>query len=130
MLWRLPSVVMTAEEEQHAKRLGYWLRRVREQRGETQTSAALACGLSAKSGSTVSMWEHGQRPITVAQLRRLAHFYRVPEELFIAPPMTDDERLADALADAATLERQDWEAGSADGPAAGGGRGAGPRTLH
>jgi len=130
LLWRLPCAAMTAEEERHAIRLGYWLKRVREQRGETLRSAAMACGLSATSGSTVSRWEHGQQPITVQHLRRLARFYAVPEELFIDPPMTDDERLADALSDAATLERQDWDEGREGGRGGAGGRGAGLRRLH
>lgn len=87
------------------------------QRGETLESAALAVGLASTSGSTVSYWERGKRPIKVQQLRRLARFYGVPESFFTDPPKTDDERLAEALADAATLERQDWarEAGAGQG---------------
>lgn len=77
-------------------------------------SAALAAGLAASSGSTVSMWEHGRREISVQQLRRLAHFYGVPIGLFTTPPATDEERLDTALADAVALEREDW--GSETGP--------------
>lgn len=108
-LWRLASVTVTSEEELHAQRLGYWLRRVREQRGESQKSAALAAGLAASSSSTVSKWESGERPISVQTLRRLAKFYAVPVDLFMSPPMTDDERLAAALADAGALERAGWD---------------------
>lgn len=107
-LWRLASVAVTSEEELQARRLGYWLRRVRERRGESLKSAAIAAGLAASSGSTVSMWEHGRREISVQQLRRLARFYAVPVRLFTDPPMTDEERLDGALADAAALERGDW----------------------
>lgn len=130
LLWRLPSAAMTDEEDRHAHRLGYWLRRVREERRETLSSAAMAVGLASTSGSTVSLWERGMRPITVMQLRRLAHFYRVPESFFTHPPKTDEERLAEALADAAALERQDWaqaregDREDEDEP------GAGPRRLH
>lgn len=130
LLWRLPSAAMTAEEDLHAVRLGYWLRRVRVQRGETLKSAAVAVGLAATSGSTVSFWERGLRPITVQQLRRLAHFYGVPDTLFTDPPMTDDERLALALADAATLERQDWARGMAADPGDADEPDAGRRRPH
>ena len=113
-LWRLGSVAVANDEDVHARRLGYWLRRVRERRGESLKSAAVAAGLAASSGSTVSMWEYGRRPISVRQLRRLAQFYEVPESLFMNPPATDEERLDAALADAAALERGDW--GSAEDP--------------
>lgn len=111
-------------------RLGYWLKRVRVQRGETLGSAAIAVGLASTSGSTVSLWERGLRPIKVQQLRRLAQFYRVPESFFTDPPMTDDERLSLALADAGALERQDWAQGLEGGPGAGGAPDAGPRRPH
>jgi transcriptional regulator with XRE-family HTH domain len=127
-LWRLGSAPVTSEEELQARRLGYWLRRVRERQGISLKSAALAAGLAASSGSTVSMWEHGKREISVQQLRRLARFYGVPESLFIGPPMTDEERLDTALADAAALERGDWGSGEGPGPVADDGPGGGRRT--
>jgi len=130
LLWRLPSAAMTAEEDRAALRLGYWLKRVREARRETLASAAVAAGLAAGSGSTVSRWEHGKQPIKVQHLRRLARFYGVPDSLFINPPMTDDERLAAALADAAALERADWDEVPEDGPTGAGGLDAGPHRLH
>ena len=130
LLWRLPSAAMTTEEELHSQRLGYWLRRVRLRRDETLESAAIASGLAPTSGSTVSMWERGLRPIKVQQLRRLARFYAVPEEFFIDPPMTDEERLSNALADAEELEREDWESGPEASPAAAGGHDGAPRRLH
>jgi transcriptional regulator with XRE-family HTH domain len=130
LLWRLPSAAMTAEEERRSRRLGYWLRMVREERGITLEDAAVAVGLSPKSGSTVSHWEHGRRPIKVQHLIRLARFYGVPEAFFTDPPMTDEERLEAALGDAARLEREDWDMGSGAGPGGAGGRGAGPRRHH
>ena len=130
MLWRLPSAAMTDEEDLHAQRLGYWLRRVRLRKGEKLASAAVAAGLAAGSGSTVSLWERGRRAMTVHQLRRLARFYGVPDDFFIRPPMTDDERLAAALADAEALERDDWDAAGGDAPTAGDGHGGAPRRLH
>jgi transcriptional regulator with XRE-family HTH domain len=130
LLWRLPSAAVTAEEERQSQRLGYWLRRVRERRGVTLEDAAIAAGLSAKSSSTVSFWERGKRPIKVQHLLRLARYYRVPESLFTDPPMTDEERLTDVLADAAALERDDWERGQGAGPGASAGRGGGRGRPH
>lgn len=110
-LWRLASAAMTDLEDLEATRRGYWLRRARDNAGVTLADAALTAGLSSGSGSTVSLWERGARPIKVHQMKRLAVRYGVPASLFIDPPMTDDERLARAIADAAALEREDWEAG-------------------
>jgi transcriptional regulator with XRE-family HTH domain len=90
--------------------------------GVTLEDAAATAGLSRTSGSTVSLWERGQRSIKVVQLNRLARRYGVPVTLFTDPPMTDDERLAQAIADAQALERDDWDEEqapgrpSADGP--------------
>lgn len=127
-MW-LPSVaVTTADEQLHAQRLGYWMRRVRERKGITLASAAVAAGLAASSGSTVSLWERGQREITVTQLRRLAVFYGVPESFFTRPPMTDEERLTLALADAAALEREDWDREQDPDRAVGGAPGGVPGT--
>lgn len=130
MLWRLPSAAVTRDEEQDAQRLGYWLRRVREKRGETLSSAAIGAGLAAGSGSTISLWERGQRPIKRIHLYRLARHYGVPPSFFTKPEMTDDERLDAALAAAATLEQQDWEAGPEGGPGDGDGRPGEPNRLH
>lgn len=117
-LWRLPSAAMTQEEDREAVRRGYWLRRARQKAGVTLSDAAITAGLSATSGSTVSLWESGQRAIKVVQLTRLARRYGVPVSLFTDPAMTDDERLELAIADAARLEREDWEqAAEADRPA-------------
>ena len=112
-LWRLPSAAMTDFEDLEARRRGYWLRRARDNVGVTLADAAVTAGLAAGSGSTVSLWERGQRPIKVIQLTRLARRYGVPVTLFTNPPMTDDERLALAIVDAQALERADWESGEA-----------------
>lgn len=127
VLWRLPSAAMTAEEDVEAIRRGYWLRRAREQSGVTLSDAALTAGLGAKSGSTVSLWERGQRGIKVHQMKRLALRYGVPISLFTDPPMTDDERLAEAVAEAARLALLDSEAEAARGPEADGGPGGSRR---
>lgn len=130
MLWRLPSAAVTRDEEQDAQRLGYWLRRVREKRGETLSSAAIGAGLAAGSGSTISLWERGQRPIKRMHLYRLARHYGVPPSFFTHPQKTDDERLDEALADASRLEQQDWEEGLGEAPGDGDGRPGGPNRLH
>lgn len=102
---------MTDEEDAEAIRRGYWLRRARVLAGVTLSDAAQTAGLKAGSGSTVSLWERGQRPIKVFQMKRLALRYAVPVTLFTDPPMTDDERLAAAVAEAAALALLDSEAG-------------------
>jgi len=102
---------MTSEEDDEAIRRGYWLRRARDNARVTLSDAAVTAGLSAGSGSTVSLWEHGQRPIKVHQMKRLALRYGVPATLFTDPPMTDDERLRDAIAEATRLALVDSSAG-------------------
>lgn len=89
--------------------------------GLTLAAAAHAAGLSAGSGSTVSRWEDGSRPIKVMHLERLARAYGVPIDFLMHPDMTDDERLEAAAADAAVLEREDWEAERAARQPGGGG---------
>lgn len=129
MLWRLASAAMTDQEDLDARRRGYWLRRARNNRGITLSDAAVTAGLSAGSGSTVSLWESGARPIKVVQMKRLAIRYGVPVGLFTDPPMTDDERLAAAIADAAALELDDSESGEGSRPQADDER-DGPRRIR
>jgi transcriptional regulator with XRE-family HTH domain len=100
---------MTDQEDLDAIRRGYWLRRARDNAGITLSDAAITAGLSEGSGSTVSLWERGLRPMKVHQMKRLAIRYGVPVSLFTDPPMTDDERLVEAIADARLLERAEWE---------------------
>jgi transcriptional regulator with XRE-family HTH domain len=121
VLWRLASAAMTDLEDLDARRRGYWLRRARDNAGVTLADAAVTAGLQSGSGSTVSLWERGLRPMKVHQMKRLAVRYGVPVSLFIDPPMTDDERLATAIADAAALEREDSDEAAGARPRAGGG---------
>lgn len=126
-LWRLPSAAMTQEEDREAVRRGYWLRRARQKAGVTLADAAVTAGLKDTSGSTVSLWESGQRSIKVVQLTRLARRYGVPVSMFTDPPITDDERLDEAIADASRLEREDWDAAAEAHRPGAGARGDGPR---
>lgn len=107
LLWRLPSAAMTDAEDVEARRRGYWLRRARTNKGITLSDAAVTAGLAASSGSTVSLWERGERGIKVHQMKRLALRYGVPVSLFTNPPETDDERLRAAIAEATTLALAD-----------------------
>jgi transcriptional regulator with XRE-family HTH domain len=107
---------MTAEEDLEAVRRGYWLRRARIAAGITQGDAAITAGLGPNSSSTVSLWEQGKRDIRMQPMMRLAKRYGVPVSLFTDPPMTDDERLAAAVADAARLALEDSAEGSDQGP--------------
>jgi hypothetical protein len=64
----------------------------------------------------------------VVQLTRLAKRYGVPVSMFTNPPVTDDERLDSAIADAAALEREDWDRAQEPRQPGEGARGDGPRT--
>jgi transcriptional regulator with XRE-family HTH domain len=88
---------MTRHEDLEAKRRGYWLRHARLRRGVTLADAAETAGLAPGSGSTVSLWERGLRPISLLQRKRLAIRYGVPVSWFVDPPMTDEERLTEAI---------------------------------
>jgi transcriptional regulator with XRE-family HTH domain len=118
---------MTEQEDTEARRRGYWLRRARERARITLEDAAVTAGLERSSGSTVSLWERGMRPIGVMQLNRLARRYGVPVTLFTDPTMTDDERLDQAAAAAQALERGDWEMGHGSPPRDDDGRDGSPR---
>jgi transcriptional regulator with XRE-family HTH domain len=95
---------MTDDESLQQTRRGYWLKRARARATLTLSAAAHAAGLSKTSGSTVSHWEDGSRPIKVMHLERLASAYGVPVEFFLRPPVTDDERLDLAAGGVADLE--------------------------
>jgi transcriptional regulator with XRE-family HTH domain len=108
---------MATKEEQLAtrRRRGYWIERARLRRDLTLEAVCEALGYSAKSISTVSRWESGERPVPSDKLEPLARLLSLPPAWLINPPLTDDERLDDAVRDAEELERQD--AGRAPAPA-------------
>lgn len=122
LLWRLASGAVTDDEALQQRRRGYWLKRARARADFTLSAAAQAAGLSAGSGSTVTLWEQGKRPIKVIQLERLAHAYGVPVGFLMRPEMTDDERLDAAIQSASDAERADWEVVPARARRAGGGQ--------
>lgn len=109
-------------------RQAYWLRLARQYdpRKPTLQEVAKAAGLSANSGSVVSLWENDRTPEgpKPSRLRRVAAFYGLPVALFSDPPETDEERLATLrrlAIGAVDLEQQDWDAGQEGGRDAGGG---------
>jgi transcriptional regulator with XRE-family HTH domain len=106
---------VTDDEARQQTRRGYWLRRARDRAGLTLSAAAEAAGLSAGSGSTVTHWEKGERPIKVIHLERLARAYGVPVAFFMRPERTDDERLDEAIQSASAAERADWAVGEDQG---------------
>jgi transcriptional regulator with XRE-family HTH domain len=119
LLWRLPSGAVTEDESTVQRRRGYWLRRARIHKGESLKWAAVKAGLKPGSGSTVSLWESGQRPIKVIQLERLARAYGVPVVFLMRPEKTDEERLSEAIQSASDAERADWESEEESGPTVG-----------
>ena len=102
---------MASVEELQAerRRRGYWIRRARERKGMTLDGLAELMGYAAKSGSTVSLWETGQRPVPSDRMGPLAAVLQLPAHWLVNPPPTDDERLEAAVRDATELERLDSE---------------------
>lgn len=114
---RLPSVAMTDEDRQYARRLGFWLRMARERAGKSQQGAAEHVGLSAKSKSTISDYENGVTLPSLATLRRLAAWYDVPLEVFTHPEPTPEERLDELARGAAIVAREDLAKATEERPA-------------
>lgn len=100
--------------ELRRRRRAWWLKIARK--GMSQAGVAEAVGLSEKSASTISDWERGVSDPSLRQLELLAGLYGVPVSLFVDPPKTDEERLAELAGDAAALEREDWEREREAGP--------------
>lgn len=113
---RLRLVAMPTEEElaQRKRRRAWWLRVAR--RGLSQNGVAEALGLSKKSGSTVGDWERGVGEPSIRQMELLAGLYGVPLDLFINPPLTDDERLDEIVRIAGAIEQSDWDRAAAPDP--------------
>lgn len=109
VVWPIPSVGMTEDELAEQRRRGYYLRIAREWRGATLAAAAEAAGLADSSGSSVSLWERGERPIPLVRLKRLADYYQVPLAFLMTPEQTDLERLQAAVLEASELERAERE---------------------
>lgn len=134
LLWVVPppwlalAAMTDLDEKRDAIRRGYWMRRARMGAGVTLEDAAMTVGLSKKSGSTISLWEAGKREIKVQQMKRLARRYGVPASLFMNPAKTDDERLAEAVAEAARLALEDSDEELAPARLADDERGASRRT--
>jgi transcriptional regulator with XRE-family HTH domain len=98
-------------DEEHLKRLAFWLRIARERSGKSQAGAARELGMSAASKSTVSDWENGVREPKLSQLRALARYYQVPLDLFVDPPATafdDLDRMVGLAAAALEAEAEGW----------------------
>lgn len=67
----------TLERRSYAVRLGERLRNVRQQQGLSLHDVEVASGGSLKA-SVVGAYERGERAVSVARLRTLADFYKVP----------------------------------------------------
>lgn len=111
MALNLRLVAMPTDEQIEARRRrrAWWLRVARA--GMNQTGVAKALGLSENSGSTIGDWERLVSDPSLRQLEQLAALYGVPVSLFVNPPKTDEERLAEIVQLAEGEEREDWEAG-------------------
>jgi transcriptional regulator with XRE-family HTH domain len=102
----------TVEEiEAERRRRGYWIKRARERRVLTLDALAADLGYAAKSGSTISLWEAGLRPVPSDKFSRLADLLELPVAWLVKPPLTDEERLEAAIRRGSDEEKRDWEAG-------------------
>lgn len=82
------------ELERYRYRRGYWLRMARRRAGRlTLDAVAQLMGYSARSASSIKLWEDGKRDPSDVQLRRIAGVYNVPVEVFTDPDPTDEEHL-------------------------------------
>lgn len=124
---RLVQMPTEQDLEQRRRRRAWWLRVARESRGLSQSGVAEALGLSRKSASTVGDWERQVSDPSLRQLEQLAALYGVPVSLFMDPPMTDEERLAELAAAAIAAEQLDWASRPEPGRDAGGGPSEPPR---
>lgn len=120
---------MATPSEQLAvrKRRGYWIRRARERKGYTLRLVAGRLGYSDKSISTISRWEDGERQVPSDKIEPLSRLLALPPQFLVSPPLTDDERLDQAVREAEGLERADWEAEGDGSQADAGARGGEPR---
>jgi transcriptional regulator with XRE-family HTH domain len=102
----------TREEiEAERRRRGYWIKRARERRDLTLDALAELLGYAPNSGSTISLWESGARPVPSDKFSRIVDLLELPLGWLVKPPLTDDERLDLAIQRASELEREDWETG-------------------
>jgi transcriptional regulator with XRE-family HTH domain len=120
----------TKEEiEAERRRRGYWIKRARERRDLTLDALAELLGYAANSGSTISLWEAGVRPVPSDKFSRLVDLLELPLGWLVKPPLTDEERLDLAIQRASELEREDWEAGEGRDLGADVVRGVEPRRV-
>lgn len=127
---RLVSVPVATREQRDAarRRRGYWVRQARKLRGWTLKELAHTLGYEGDATGNLSKWESGERPIPSDMFGPLAVALGLPSDFLVKPPLTDEERLEEAMRNAADLEREDWEAGvdrypsDADEPGGGLGR--------
>lgn len=104
--WLVSAAVATEEEIQAVrKRRGFWIQRARKRKGYTLEALAAAMGYRSISG--VSRWESGGRAVPGDKFEPLARYLSLPPGFLVNPPLTDDERLDEAVRAAEELERED-----------------------
>jgi transcriptional regulator with XRE-family HTH domain len=106
---RLRLVAVTKAEEQliHRRR-GWWIRVARERLGWTLETFAEELGYADGKG-TVSLWEKGLRPVPASKFHTVARLLHLPDRYLVRPPLTDEERLDEAIQSASDAERADWD---------------------
>ena len=109
-----------ADSERQAvrRRRGYWIALARKRKQLTGDALAELVGYAKGSGSVVSRWESGDRPVPSDRFERIAEVLDLPAAWLVKPPLTDSERLEQVVSEGAALERRDWEREEAERRAA------------
>jgi len=92
------------------KRRGYWIRRARERQGLKEDALAVKLGYVKGSGSVIAKWESGVRAVPSDRFPAIASETGLPAAWLVDPPLTDEERLDQAVLEASAAEREDREA--------------------
>lgn len=112
-----PNSTRMAESDRQAlrRRRGYWIALARKRQRLTLDALAELVGYGTGSGSIVSRWESGDRPVPSDRFGRLADVLDLPSDYLVEPPTTDEERLEDL---ALRRARADAEIADAEAAAA------------
>lgn len=123
---------MTEDDRQRLRdRRGHWLRLARDAAGLNQNEVARQLGMKVKSGTSILALEKGRRKrVDSDVLFALARIYGVKPRLFLRPPLTDQERLAEYALGALEQEREDWDQEAERDPDDDGELGEPPRTQQ
>lgn len=101
------------EEQRDAvrRRRGYWVRLARRSKGLGLKEFGHRLGYTGNVTGNLSKWETGDRPIPSDMFEPIARVVGLPPNFLVRPPLTDEERLAEAMRLASEQELADWAEG-------------------